>query len=101
MAEVINILTLEEALTALKRDEDIDNEIADMLPSIDAEIEEGTGIKWQEQKKIDPIAKAVAKLKLQLEVGLISGDLDFARLTYKMKQLQIRALRLSNELDEG
>lgn len=90
-----NILTLAEALAAIKLDYDYDNEIADMLPSIDLEIEVATGRKWQDDASINPLAKAAAKLRLQIDTKRVDSQLDTDRYTYKIKMLQVLASELA------
>ena len=91
-----NILTLDEAKTAAKRDYDYNNEIRDLLPEIDAILASGTGVQWEEQEPIPDIAKNAARLKLQIELGLKNTPLDEQRLNYKIKQLQALALGILN-----
>lgn len=87
-----HILTLEEALVAIKKDNDLDGEVESLLSEIDSIIEIATGIKWQEQETIHPLAKAVARLQLQIETGFVKNPMYTESLTSKMKQLQLLAI---------
>ena len=95
-----NILTIKEALTAVKRDSDYDNEISELLFSYDDKIAEGTGLKWQDLDPVDPSAKLVQRLMLQRYVGIIpDNDLTERRITSIMKTLQGKVLRMASEGD--
>lgn len=92
-----NILTIQEALAAVKRDEDYDNEISEILNSIDSEIEVATGLRWQDRDPVNPIAKSAARIKLQVETGIVPDDeRSERRITYRIKQLQAVALGEAN-----
>lgn len=100
-----NILTIKEALIAVKRDIDYGGEIKDLLPGIDAEIAQGTGIAWHKVPTQEPyldgiaMAKNIAKLILQIDVGLRDKPIDIERKTYKIKQLQVEALLIAEILN--
>jgi len=89
-----HILTIEEALVSVKRDGDESGEIEQLLAEIDAIIESGTGIKWQDQTPIPPLAKSVARLMLQIELGFVQNPMYQTSLTSRMISLQLDAVKL-------
>lgn len=95
-----NILTLEEAMSSLQTDNDFDNRIKNALPAIDAEIFIGTGIKWQNENPIFPLAKKVAEIKLRISLDMSTNpEQDKSREIYYMKQLQAEAIMGSRFID--
>ena len=87
-----NILTLSEGLAALNYDIDYDDKVKDELPSIDRQIEVATGVKWQEDAEIDPLAKAAAKLMLIDTFAELKTVIMRERITHVIKQLQMIAM---------
>ncbi|MCL2598922.1 MAG: hypothetical protein FWD76_03315 [Firmicutes bacterium] len=97
MAETKHILTLDEALVAVKRDNDNLGEIEQLLAEIDAIIEAGIGLAWQDQDTIPPLAKSVARLMLQIEVGLVTNPMYQSAVSSRMFSLQMLALKLTEQ----
>jgi len=91
-----NILTIAEALVALKRDSDLDGEVESLLKEVDAVLEQATGIKWQEQDPIPHYAKTVARLWLQLETGALTQQLHIDNYQKRLMQLKVMAVEISN-----
>jgi len=92
-----NILTLDEALVALKRDSDLDGEVQLLLDEVDAILEQETGIKWQDINPIPVLAKSVARLWLQIETGILQQQLHRESLATRKFALQMLALQINNK----
>lgn len=59
----MSILTSSEAATVLRCESD-DQNMLDLLPQVDAYIENATGWKWAEDEVINPTAKSAARMLL-------------------------------------
>lgn len=64
-----NILTAEEAARVVVADP-ADQSLLDVLPQVDAAIEEATGRDWTQDAPIDPIAKRAARCRLAVDYDL-------------------------------
>ncbi|MCL1944853.1 MAG: hypothetical protein FWF56_03485 [Firmicutes bacterium] len=84
-----NILTIQEALTAIKRDSDLDSDIAILLDGIDDIAYQSTGVKWHKLTPVPPLAKMWARLYLQIDTGFVTNPTFNERLTSLMKQMQL------------
>ncbi len=97
-----SILTPTEAATVL-RCEINDQNMLDLLPQVDAHIENATGWKWTEDEAINPTAKAAARMLLvqwhENPAQLGSESVLSFGLNAVLLQLKAEAVRL-NELLE-
>lgn len=66
-----NILTLDEASRVVKVDPiEEELELADILPQVDAIIQEATGWDWANDNPINPVAKHAARCRLAIDYDL-------------------------------
>ena len=66
-----NILTVDEAARVVSVDV-TDLKLADVLPQVDAYIQQATGRDWTQDDPINPTAKAAARLQLALTYDLMA-----------------------------
>jgi len=68
---VANILTVNEAARVVSVDV-TDEKLADVLPQVDAYIQQATGYDWTQDDPVNPTAKAAARLQLALTYDLMA-----------------------------
>lgn len=65
------ILTVEEAARVVSVDV-TDEKLADVLPQVDAYVQQATGRDWTQDDPVNPTAKAAARLQLALTYDLMA-----------------------------
>lgn len=95
-----NILTATEAANVLRTTED-DPLMVDLLPAVDAYIEQATGRDWAADNPVNPIAKSAARMLVAQWHGdpaMIGSEGGLSHgLSAVLAQLEVIALQLADE----